>query len=109
MGYSRAAFVDVPCVHHFTHDFTEPDLSAYFLADEGEIRKEDVLYLANMTQYTIYWVELSDSSLVNDNLHKLIGMYFPLKIMVFRRRVRSMRFGMLTRDHLRLSRAVIKR
>lgn len=109
MGIDRAAFVDVRCIHHLTDDFTEPDLSAFFVTEDEEVRKEELLCLGNMTQYAVYWTESSDRGVVNYNLSRFTGLRRPIKIMIFRRRVKNMRFTSLSRMQLHLCRLIIKR
>jgi len=100
-GHRRASFVDVMSVHHLTHDFSESDLSAFFDDEELDlhIKREDIFMLEGYMYFAVYWTE-DESFPVNKGLYERTGIEFHGKLLVFKRRQKSMRYSHLTRNHL---------
>lgn len=94
----RAAFVDVSCTQHVTHDCSEPDIIGDFFNDDETIRKLDLIHLESMSQYVVYWVEGPDYS-TNQSLCDGWGLSFRGKILVMKRRSDGMRFAHMKRYH----------
>lgn len=66
---NHAAFVNINCVQHITHDFSESDIAGYFKRN-GNIQKLGVIHLEYINQYIIYWIEDQKYTVYNSLVFK---------------------------------------